>query len=208
MVGSVATIPAMKIWSTQEDSIRSIKGTAGALVIRHKSMPIVGIISHPRTAGGRFTYALFRGKAAKPAAYFSARDFDTARAGLAFYWRRAEETENHRATRAKEKAARRATLKASDHFTVGDVLTNSWGYDQTNIDFYQVTHVGARSIKIRAIAQKGRETGFMQGICQPDRFNFTGPEQLKPLDERGTISFRHGGYSKWDGKPEHWTAYA
>lgn len=199
----------MKTWTTQENSIRSTKGTAG-IIIRHKTMPIIGVIGRFTRRDGTtgFTYALFRGNAAKLSCYFSARTMDAARAGLEHYWKAAETWFAYKSTRMAETRAKRAALKASDHFTVGDVLTNSWGYDQTNIDFYQVVEVLPRSIKIRPIAQKSRDTGWLQGICQPDRYHFTGEAVLKPLNERGGISFRHGGYSIWDGKPEQWTAYA
>jgi hypothetical protein len=34
---------------------------------------------------------------------------------------------------------------------VGDILVRTWGYDQTNVDFYQVLAVTARSVRIRPI---------------------------------------------------------
>lgn len=33
----------------------------------------------------------------------------------------------------------------------GDILTYSWGYEQTNIDFFQVTRVTAKNAWIRRI---------------------------------------------------------
>jgi hypothetical protein len=46
---------------------------------------------------------------------------------------------------------------------VGDVLYSSWGYDQTNIDFYQVTRlVGKQSVEVREIASESTyEDRFM-----------------------------------------------
>ena len=37
---------------------------------------------------------------------------------------------------------------------IGDVFVESWGYDQTNVDFYQVTRVMPKSVEIRAIHGK------------------------------------------------------
>jgi hypothetical protein len=36
----------------------------------------------------------------------------------------------------------------------GDILVCSWGYDQTNVDYYQVVDVTAKSIRIREIQAK------------------------------------------------------
>lgn len=36
---------------------------------------------------------------------------------------------------------------------VGDILYTSWGYDQTNVDFYQVVTMTAKSAKIRQVAE-------------------------------------------------------
>jgi hypothetical protein len=50
------------------------------------------------------------------------------------------------------------------NLTVGTLLVASWGYDQTNIDAYQVVEVGPSSIKVRAIATEqvpGSNTGGM-----------------------------------------------
>lgn len=66
---------------------------------------------------------------------------------------------------------------------VGDIFYNSWGYDQTNIDWYQVvalTKTG-KSVKVRPIAGKIKETGFMSGESTPIKGKFTGPAVTKRL---------------------------
>lgn len=90
---------------------------------------------------------------------------------------------------------------------VGDILYSSWGYDQTNVDFYQVTAVGQKSVKIRQIEQKvvGSSTGSESVVGVPNRF--AGPEETKLV--RPGDSVRLTSYSsayKWDGKPKYQTA--
>jgi integrating conjugative element membrane protein (TIGR03745 family) len=64
---------------------------------------------------------------------------------------------------------------------VGYVLSASWGYEQTNIDYYEVTAlVGRRSVEVREIAQELKETGNMLGECRPTKGKFIG----KPLVKR------------------------
>jgi hypothetical protein len=59
---------------------------------------------------------------------------------------------------------------------VGDIFRNSWGYDQTNVDYYQVVRVTAKSVSVRPICQKRVEdTGSSNGMaCRvrpvPDSF--------------------------------------
>jgi len=71
--------------------------------------------------------------------------------------------------RAADKADRKAAAKAVGRgLDVGDVLRCSWGYEQTNIDYYEVTAlVGARMVEIRKIAAKTTETGWCCGTCVP-----------------------------------------
>lgn len=110
--------------------------------------------------------------------------------------------------KAREKAALSA-LKASDHWTVGDVLSNSWGYDQTNVDWYQVTEVLGKSVMIRPIAANSSYSGqSMTGYTQPDRNHFTGPAVRKLVAIDGNVVMKHGNGHKWNGKPERYSCYA
>jgi hypothetical protein len=101
---------------------------------------------------------------------------------------------------------------------VGDIFVSSWGYDQTNIDFYEVTGLTGASVKVRPIASKehGTSTLWAQRDVVPDPGNFKGPEMTKRIQTsefRGETSvyFTINSYSSaslWDGKPEHETSYA
>jgi len=55
-------------------------------------------------------------------------------------------------------------------YTIGDVLVSSWGYDQTNIDFYQVIGFtkSGKSVRLIAIESDHVETtGFMSERVRP-----------------------------------------
>jgi hypothetical protein len=45
-----------------------------------------------------------------------------------------------------------ATLTELHPYKVGDILINSWGWEQTNIDAYQVVKATGKSVTIRQIA--------------------------------------------------------
>lgn len=50
---------------------------------------------------------------------------------------------------------------------VGDIVYASWGYEQTNIDFYQVVRKTAKRYFVREIKSAYTETGFMSGENLP-----------------------------------------
>lgn len=57
---------------------------------------------------------------------------------------------------------------------VGDLFYSSWGYDQTNIDFYQVTKVLNKSIELTPIAGQAKYDQHMAGHTKPLPNQFTG----------------------------------
>jgi hypothetical protein len=87
---------------------------------------------------------------------------------------------------------------------VGDVFVNTWGYEQTNADFYQVVGVTPKTVIVREIENQERETGFMSGYAEPVKDGFKGPEQRKKPYEwsgRTYLPAKHGSCELWDGRP-------
>lgn len=99
----------------------------------------------------------------------------------------------------------------------------SWGWEQTNIDYYECTAIrGKRQVVIRQIAAESIETQSMQGQCVPKPGHFIGDEEIKAvITYRDEPSVRINGYAVATRiKPiatvagakiypvAHWTAYA
>lgn len=59
----------------------------------------------------------------------------------------------------KIKAKRQLAAAFQNPYKVGDILYSSWGYDQTNREFFQVVKVGPRSLTLREIQQRRSEYG-------------------------------------------------
>jgi len=87
------------------------------------------------------------------------------------------------------KAARAEERKASGRgLEVGDVLVSSWGYDQTNIDYYEVTRlIGEKQVEIRKIGAEIEETGWLRGRSVPAPGKFIGEPMVK-LARNGSVS--------------------
>lgn len=55
----------------------------------------------------------------------------------------------------------------ADKIEPGAILYSSWGYDQTNVDFYMVTRTTQASAWIVPMSARETETGFMSGYSIP-----------------------------------------
>lgn len=98
--------------------------------------------------------------------------------------------------------------KGSD-LKVGDVLFSSWGCDQTNVDFYQVTEtIGKRTVVIQpikgSIVDSNGHTDFVSAV----KDSFIEKPMKKLVKDGNTV--RLNSYSSawiWDGRPRSQTAF-
>ena len=156
--------------------------------------------------GGKVYGMAFAGTAGKHSGHYSFRTLDRAQTWAAeFIAGRTAHAALVQGRRA-ERHAFRTTLKA------GDVLDASWGYDQTNVDFYQVVEVSGsgQSVTLRPIAARSVEDGAMQGVCWPLADEFTGEPETHRVLPGDSVKVRDWGVyaSKWEPRPVRWTAYA
>jgi hypothetical protein len=90
-----------------------------------------------------------------------------------------QDRENGKKARAD---ARKAFINPAK---VGDILESSWGYDQTNVDYYQVTKVKGKMVEIREIgAQTVPESTYSHGMAdmvKPVRDRFLDKETLNKI---------------------------
>lgn len=94
---------------------------------------------------------------------------------------------------------------------VGDIIYNSWGYDQTNIDFYEVVKTSANFVWLQPIARDLKETGFMSGEVTPCPGTCHGEITQRRVHVYGSgnsVHFEFGAGCKWDGTPKHCSWYA
>jgi hypothetical protein len=110
------------------------------------------------------------------------------------------------------------TPHVSEKMELGAILVSSWGYEQTNVDFYVVVEMTAKMVKLLPLHKKTRqEDGYcsMAGTTTATKeTNFRG-EILKKKIQNGGYS--EGGYVKiesyayaklWDGKKKYESWYA
>ena len=112
-------------------------------------------------SGGRFCAVAFVGASGKPAFRYRFST-DKARAQKVY-----EFFEGLKA-RAKYRAEQKVSQRNPHDVKVGDIFRASWGYDQTNIDYYEVLSlIGNTMALVQEIQQEAEETNWLQGECVP-----------------------------------------
>ena len=99
--------------------------------------------------------------------------------------------------------------------TKGDIFSYSWGYDQTNIQYYQVIRTTPKMIVMREIEAKqvpGSDTGFMCDKCVPVKDSFLDDNEIRKkvywYSDVAHVSMDYGCCELWNGKPEGRSFYA
>lgn len=108
---------------------------------------------------------------------------------------------------------KRARLEFVHDYKPGDILVSSWGYEQTNVDFFQVTDVpSAKSIGIRPIESRYTDTptgNSMAAYVRPVADSFSGDRQVKRVSLGNVVSFAsYRSAYKWDGRERYCSWYA
>ncbi len=112
---------------------------------------------------------------------------------------------------SQEYASKRRADRSKPHsLKVGDILYTSWGYDQTNVDFYQVVEViGKCTVVIREVGQK-----TIDGFGGPSekvvavKDSFIGEPMTKRSNSTNSVRIAsYASASPWDGQPKHQTGF-
>lgn len=124
-----------------------------------------------------------------------------------------ESIRNHRHVVTERKADR----KKPHIFKVNDIVTNSWGYDQTNVDWYAVTRTTKHFIWLRPIAATLEHSEGFSPMSGHESIALD--ENLKPIFlEKGLETkhaatgdychMKHGCGSRWTGDAKYSSWYA
>jgi hypothetical protein len=156
----------------------------------------------------------YSGKSMKPDFHYRFSSIEVAREYVADWLKGVAK---RHADRLKKKAADARVLK------VGDILVSSWGYEQTNVDFYEVVALrGACSVMVRRVREErtADDDHRMTGSSIPFPGFYWGAPFLRRVGHGGN-SVRLNSFSaasllspeiQPDGTkrypPVYWTSYA
>lgn len=187
----------------------------GAVIVRPKNLNNVEIALYGQDEFGRCNAMGYQGKQTKPEFRYRFKSLAARDRHIAEFIAKCRSLVTIRAERAESRKAQDAVpnpLKA------GDILYSSWGYDQTNIDFYQVVESKGQFVKIRQLRAEITESGHlsMSGNAKP-----VGTGVYKPNSEiirrkvnvygADSIYVRIdscASASPWDGVPKTCSWYA
>lgn len=184
--------------------IRDFYIPKGARKVRAKDLPAgVEVFAYERD--GKFFAVGFRAKSRKPAFHYHWRSEARRTEYVGQFF---EGIRSHLAYTAK----RRADASKPHAWEKGLILYGSWGYDQTNVDFFEVVRiVGKNMVEVEQIGSQAATDateGFMSTSVVPDPEVRTG-KITKHKVVRGSIkSPVYGNAWPWDGKPRYCSWYA
>lgn len=94
-------------------------------------------------------------------------------------------------------------------FKIGDILVSSWGYGQTNINYYEVVKITKSTISIRELESDVTENGFMCGDSVPrlGRYRWDKATIKRPKNGQVRLS-AYAAARLWNGKPSYCSWYA
>jgi len=125
------------------------------------------------------------------------------------------------AAKAAAKVEKKELASAPHGVEVGDVFRASWGYEQTNIDYYEVVQLHGRTMAtVRQIGKQSVGTGWEQGQCVPVPGAYCGEPMRVRFSRAGSsvafkVSCAHayklvpqvvGGVKLYGA--EYWSSYA
>lgn len=141
--------------------------------------------------GDRLAAKGFAGKAAKPSFFYTFATSEKRWNYIARWLSAQDEAQTRRNAAKAEKKTFVHTLK------VGDVLRSSWGYDQTNIEYYQVTAlIGKSMVEVREIGQETESTQWLAGQCVPAPGQYISPVQRKRVLQGNSLDMHNASFGR------------
>ena len=115
--------------------------------------------------------------------------------------------DSRRQTLERKEQEKRERREFKHSLSEGDFLYTSWGYDQTNVNFYQVTKVIGKMVEIREVAKKVVKSSPPQDYVEPVKNRFIGPKMKKKVGMGDSVKIKSYAHaSKWDGRPKYQTS--
>jgi len=162
----------------------------------------------------------FVGRAIKPTWNYRFRNAEERQATVTRTFNNVQATKEFK----EKRKLQRLEASANHGVKVGDIFRSSWGYDQTNIDYYQVVAVSGKTATVCKISQLSEADGYLQGNCVPAPNSFIGKPFKKLIQKNSVDSEAYISIASYANaykiepvavvanKPiyesSHWTAYA
>jgi hypothetical protein len=160
------------------------------------------------TYEGKPTAIAFQGRAKRHLWYYTFRSVERMREYIEKALEQAAKSEAHKLQRKEERKKRAAEF--SRKVKAGDVFYSSWGYEQTNIDFYEVISHRGFTLTLRAIDKKSLgTTGWASDRVVAAKGEYIGDAFTRRITDGHYIRIDDvRSASLWDGAPKERSWYA
>jgi len=143
----------------------------GSVKVADKQSDAVAYLTSHTNRAGKVVpcAAIFYGKQAKPVAHYIYRSDGERERSVREYFEARRSHTNYI-------AQRRCEVKAFVHnVKPGDMFKTCWGYDQTNVEFFEVIEVKGKYAVLREVAQVSESNGSGQDRCVPQSGAYLAP---------------------------------
>jgi len=94
-------------------------------------------------------------------------------------------------------------------YCAGAILYSSWGYDQTNVDFYIILERVNNTVTLQQIGEIRQYDHSDSGKVSPDASKTFGEPFKRRINKYGYINLNSYSYCKlYDGNPKYFSTYA
>lgn len=171
-----------------------------------RDFPAAAVIAYCYETPNGPAFVAYKGRRSKPSRFYSFRCVERRDENLADFVRQETEVED----------CKRKRRETGHGLIVGDIVYSSWGYEQTNVDFFEVVRVpSSRSAVVRKVEKQTTlsEQGRMCGEVMPKPGMYVKSAKESTRRAAGLHSLNggklaYGVLNKWDGKPKSVTWYA
>lgn len=171
-------------------------------------------VQRETTASGKPALKMWNPKATKPFvnAYFSSEEQREL-----YIKRQIEGHKAHEERKAQYKKERAGTPEQIAAVKIGDIFHYSWGYEQTNCDYFQVIEKRGKLLTLRQIGSKSEpsQSGYSSMSDHRKAVKDAFLENAKPFTKMLTfsggtphISMSFGSCSLWKGEANYCSWYA
>ena len=166
-----------------------------------------GGIAYHYERGSTLHGMYFRGKAQKPTEHYSFKTEERREAFCEKFFERIQEVIEWKRKRKEEQTKK--LEEAYGGLEVGAIFYSSWGYEQTNINFYQVVGIKGKNLTIQEIGKKRVSESIASEMVVPAPEIKIGETFTKRLNSYGGLSFEYRSASPYNygNKGVHQTAY-
>jgi len=146
----------------------------GSVRIHHKASSAV---AYAYEVCGQPYAIMYEGKRMKPSQYFRFRSQEHRAKEIEKFFSQVQRCE---ARSIERKAEKKAEMAKGHGLQGGEIFVCSWGYEQTQVEFFQVTRaISATMVEVRRIKGEYEYTHAMQGYATPSPGEFCGEPQRK-----------------------------